>query len=655
MLKIYKISSFSAVDYAAEELRKYLRMMMPECGNIEVSYNPEAKDGFRLGLMQDFGLDVSDAEEPELDDILYINTGTDGGIIAGDNPRSVLLAVYEYLRQNGCRWLMPGVDGEFIPMQDIKAVKYRHKPTSRYRGWCNEGAEYQSDMYDAIEFVPKVGMNVFMMEFFKPVVYYRRYYNHDHNTVNRSPEPVSDNQILQWKKACESELSKRGLMFHDIGHGWTMQPFGINTDLGPTTKNNDATVTDEQRQYVAMVNGERKLWTDYPNHTQFCMSNPKARTIVAEYIAKYAEEHTNSDYIHVWLGDHHNNHCECEGCQKKTPSDWYVILLNEIDEALTRRNLNTRIVYIAYTETMWAPEVEKLKNPERFALLFAPISRLYSKSLKVTDENVKITPYVRNKNTLPTNFDELFAHFKNWTKDWHGANIAYEYHFWIRQINDVGGISHSRVINEDIKFYKSHNINGVIEDGSQRCFFPTGLAFYTYARTLYDVNLSLEEIAEEYFSCAFGEDWREFYNYLDKLGRAFGHDYFSGDRNRGTGKSDLYSPEQVPSLKTVREITKEGRKLIAEHYNSDFRVRTVSVRLLEFHALYAEMLSDALVEKAQGNDEAAAELVRKMRAEVGKYELQFERWYDQHMHFYRINAIEKLPTKIGEEDEIVIV
>ena len=598
MLKIYKISSFSAVDYAAEELRKYLRMMMPECGNIEVSYKPEAKDGFRLGLMQDFGLDVSDAEEPELDDILYINTDTDGGIIAGDNPRSVLLAVYEYLRQNGCRWLMPGVDGEFIPMQDIKAVKYRHKPSCRYRGWCNEGAEYQSDMYDAIEFVPKVGMNVFMMEFFKPVVYYRRYYNHDHNTVNRSPEPVSDNQILQWKKACESELSKRGLMFHDIGHGWTMQPFGINTDLGPTTKNNDATVTDEQRQYVAMVNGERKLWTDYPNHTQFCMSNPKARTIVAEYIAKYAEEHTNSDYIHVWLGDNHNNHCECEGCQKKTPSDWYVILLNEIDEALTKRNLNTRIVYIAYTETMWAPEVEKLKNPERFALLFAPISRLYSKSLKVTDENVKITPYVRNKNTLPTNFDELFAHFKNWTKDWHGANLAYEYHFWIRQINDVGGISQSRVINEDIKFYKSQNINGVIEDGSQRCFFPTGLAFYTYARTLYDVNLSLEEIAEEYFSCAFGEDWREFYDYLDKLGRAFGHDYFSGDRNRGTGKSDFYSPEQVPSLKTVREITKEGRKLIAEHYNSDFRVRTVSVRLLEFHALYAEMLSDALSDLA---------------------------------------------------------
>ena len=134
MLRIYKTSLHSAIDYAAEELRKYIRMMMPEDGNLEISYDPSAKDGFRLGLMQDFGLDTSDAADVELDDILYIDTDENGGIIAGDNPRSVLLSVYEYLRQNGCRWLFPGVDGEFIPVKSIEPVKYRHKPTSRYRG-----------------------------------------------------------------------------------------------------------------------------------------------------------------------------------------------------------------------------------------------------------------------------------------------------------------------------------------------------------------------------------------------------------------------------------------------------------------------------------------------------------------------------------------
>ena len=175
MLTINKMTSASPVDYAAEELKKYLRMMMPECGDVKIAYNPLAADGFRLGLMQDFGLDVSDAEDTELDDILYIDCDEMGGIIAGSNYRSVLLAVYEYLRQNGCRWLMPGVDGELIPMQDIKPVKYRHKATSRYRGFCNEGTEFQQCMLDAIDLAPKLGMNVFMLEFRVPSGYYTRY------------------------------------------------------------------------------------------------------------------------------------------------------------------------------------------------------------------------------------------------------------------------------------------------------------------------------------------------------------------------------------------------------------------------------------------------------------------------------------------------
>ncbi|MBE6643839.1 MAG: DUF4838 domain-containing protein [Ruminococcaceae bacterium] len=651
MLKISKTSSHSAVDYAAEELRKYLRMMMPECGNIEIKYDPCAKNGFRLGLMQDFGFDVSDAKEPDLDDILYIDTDTEGGIIAGDNPRSVLLSVYEYLRQNGCRWLMPGVDGEFIPMQDIKPVKYRHVPTSRYRGWCNEGFEYQTSMLEAIDFVAKLGMNVFMMEFFIPAIYYTRQYQHLQNEENRTPEPVSDAQILQWRRQCESEVAKRGLMYHDIGHGWTMQPFGIDTAKGKDTwEENEVAITPEQRQYIAMVNGERKLWIGIPNHTQFCMSNPKAREIIAEYVADYAEKNSHADYIHVWLADGRRNQCECAECVKKIPSDWYMMLLNKIDDALTARNLNTRIVYIAYAETIWAPEVERLNNPKRFAMLFAPSTRKYSEPLAITDENPPIIPYDRNKNMVYKRTNELFWHFKDWTREWTGANLSYEYHFWYHQSRDIGGISLAKIINKDIKFYCNNNIHGVIEDGSQRSFFPTGLAFYTYARTLYDCTLSFEEIAEDYFKTAFGDDWREFYNYLEKISNAFSHEFVSGNRNMGTGRSALYDPSMLDSIKSVKDIVAEGRKLIEKNYNSDCRIRTVSVRLLEFHAKFAEMFADCLAEKVVGNDEEAIALFEKMRVECGKYELQFEPWYDHGQFFEYTKGMIRAKTETGLPD-----
>ena len=101
MLYINKISSAEPIDFAALELKKYLRMMMPEGGDVKILFDPGARDGFRLGLMSDLGLDTSDAEDPSLDDLMYIDCNAIGGIIAGSNPRAVLLAVYEYLRQNG--------------------------------------------------------------------------------------------------------------------------------------------------------------------------------------------------------------------------------------------------------------------------------------------------------------------------------------------------------------------------------------------------------------------------------------------------------------------------------------------------------------------------------------------------------------------------
>ncbi|MBR7099430.1 MAG: hypothetical protein IKC59_08445, partial [Clostridia bacterium] len=144
MYSIKKITSSNVVDFAAEELKKYLRMMMPECGDISIAYAPAATDGFRLGLMEDFGLDTSEADDLFLDDILHVDVDGEGnGIIAGSNPRSVLLAVYRYLQENGCRWLYPGIDGEFIPMQDIVATKYHKMADCRFRGQCNEGAEFQ--------------------------------------------------------------------------------------------------------------------------------------------------------------------------------------------------------------------------------------------------------------------------------------------------------------------------------------------------------------------------------------------------------------------------------------------------------------------------------------------------------------------------------
>ena len=209
-MKIYVLRSNPTVWFAAEELKKYLRMMMPDAGDFFISEDPSAKDGFRLGLLEDFGL-PDEAEDPVLDDVIHVDAGADGGVLAGSNARSVLFAVYRFLRENGCRWLYPGVDGEYVPLRDVQAVKYHKLADHRFRGFCNEGAESQQCMLDTIDHCAKLELNVYMMEFNIPFTYYNKYYAHKNNETNRPPEPVSLDQVLQWKRQCETEIAKRGL------------------------------------------------------------------------------------------------------------------------------------------------------------------------------------------------------------------------------------------------------------------------------------------------------------------------------------------------------------------------------------------------------------------------------------------------------------
>ncbi|MBQ3074574.1 MAG: hypothetical protein IJC26_00770, partial [Clostridia bacterium] len=56
MFKIYKVRDDHVLDHAASELKKYIRMMMPDAGDPTISRNAEATDGFRLGLLEDFGI-----------------------------------------------------------------------------------------------------------------------------------------------------------------------------------------------------------------------------------------------------------------------------------------------------------------------------------------------------------------------------------------------------------------------------------------------------------------------------------------------------------------------------------------------------------------------------------------------------------------------
>ncbi|MBQ9116344.1 MAG: DUF4838 domain-containing protein [Clostridia bacterium] len=633
MYFINKVIADHVVDFAAEELKKYLRMMMPRCGEIAIQYAPNAESGFRLGTMDAFGLDTSDAEDTELDDIIYISTDTEGGIIAGSNPRSVLLAVYRYLTINGCRWLFPGIDGEIIPLKSIDAVNYRKKADCRYRGQCNEGAESQPLMMEAIDFTPKLGLNIFMLEFDNPRVYYDYYYNHKGNSTVREPEPVSPDEVLQWKRQCEAEIAKRGLQLHDMGHGWTAEPFGIDSSAGWRASTDPNMIPEENREFIAMINGKRELFHGVPLNTNFCMSNPKAREKVVKYIADYAALATNVDYLHVWLADATNNHCECENCRQKIPTDWYITMMNEIDAELTSRGLNTRIVFICYTDTTWAPQTVRIINPKRFSLLLAAITRNYTEAVDpiLDTDAVNLGEFQLNKNIYPKSVNEYIAHAKRWQEKCGTRTFVYEYHYWIPQYRDLGVLDASRMVYDDIRGYKANGCDGIVEDGSQRSFYPNGFSFFTYGSTLFDTDVDFDDLKADYFSHAYGDDWKDVVCFLNELGKLADFRYLNGKMSEDESKGAFYAPSLEPQFRKAIELANSFTSFVQAHKNMPRRAQTVAYRMLASYIDYCRGLLNVMSLKCVGRDAEAHKAFSDFLNDFGTRELEFERWYDQHM------------------------
>jgi hypothetical protein len=156
---------------------------------------------------------------------------------------------------------------------------------------------------------------------------------------------------------------------------------------------------------------------------------------------------------------------------------------------------------------------------------------------------------------------------------------------------------------------------------------------------MFDASLSADEIIEEYFSALFGEDWRKFHDYLLELAEAIPYNYTARRFTLNENISPYYNPDLVPTIKRTYEILERGRALIKEHYNSDFRVRTVAVRVLEAHTVYAEGLAKALEYKAVGNDERSKELFFELMDKMGKMEPRIERYFDFTQCYFGLQQI----------------
>ncbi len=623
VLNIYLSRENEILKYSGEELGKYVEKMATNkiCVKIcEKSYTESLKgNSICVGLFQDFDITSMGVENPELDDEVYIDISNGSGLIAGVNFRSVLLGVYRFLTEAGCMWVRPGKDGEFIPEKNIfdVSIKIREKASYRHRGICIEGANSYENIAEIIEWAPKAGFNSYFFQFREAYTFFERWYSHRNNPFKK-PEPFNIDMARGFLKKAEKEIKKRGLLYHAVGHGWTCEPFGIP---GLSWDKEEYDIGPEVEKYLAEVNGKRELWGGIPLNTNLCYSNPKVRNIIINDIADYLEKKPEVDILHFWLADGSNNQCECANCRKMIPSDFYVMMLNDLDELLTIRNINTKVVFLIYVDLLWAPETEKIKNPDRFILMFAPITRTYSVPFETEDDLPEPLPYKRNNLKFPSNVNENIALLKSWEKVFKGDSFDFDYHFMWDHYSDPGYFKIAELLSKDIKNLKKIGLNGYVSCQVQRAFFPTGLGMYVMGRTLWDSGLDFEKIAKKYFECAFGRDGKRCMEYMKGLSELFDPTYLRGER-------EIIDKDTAERFSGICTYVDEFKEIIESNINSKNPCHAASWKYLSYHADLCCLLAVTLEAKASGKPKKALALWKLVEKYAQEHEDQLQKVFD---------------------------
>lgn len=592
-------SAAGALAYAAEELQRCLQIMTGAPVNRAAGqqYQP-GTDGLWLGLFADFGL--RPASDHPLDDEIHLAVENGHGLIAGANPRSALMAVYRYLAALGCRWVRPGAEGEFIPPAEAAASVHLHEaPSYRHRTVCIEGAVSLENVLEMVDWLPKVGLAGYFMQFREGFTFFDRWYSHRSNPL-KTPQAFSVEQARQFTQQIEAELQKRGLVYHAIGHGWTCEAYGLPC-LGWDMESGRAW-PPEFLHDVAEVNGKRSVPWDIVSIAALCYSDPQVQARLANCVADYAAAHPQIDLLHVWLDDGFNNKCECARCRDHRPADDYIAILNQIDAGLAQRGLPHKVVFLAYVDMLWPPERERLANPARFFFMFAPISRTYRQVMRrpaeLPAELPALPPFERNHLQFPSDIPSLLAFLQGWQAAFQGDSFDFDYHFIFNGLYqlDPGLLKLARVVYEDVRELRKLGLNGMVSCQLQRVFFPTGLGMYSMARTLWDETLDFDFLAQDYFASAFGKDGGRAQAYLGRLGEALDLGWL-----KQMGPADEVSAGCRAALQIIRRFL----PVIRRNLQAPHACHARSWQYLYVHAQTTRRLAKILLAKAQGRPQQA--------------------------------------------------
>jgi hypothetical protein len=316
-------------------------------------------------------------------------------------------------------------------------------------------------------------------------------------------------------------------------------------------------------------------------------------------------------------------------------------MLNELDAKMTAAGVATKIVFLAYVDLLWPPETERIANPSRFLLMFAPITRSYSTSFPSAKRwTGELPPYVRNKLEFPRDPGLNIAFLEAWEKGFGGDGFDFDYHLMWDHYFDPGYYSMAKILHQDIEGLRAIGLGGLMSCQVQRAFFPTGLPMTVMGRTLWDREAWFDDLAADYFATSFGPRGEEARAYLEAISELFDPPILRGE---GTDQDRRRAARKLGRL---AGLIREAKPMIADGVALPDPAQARSWKLLKAHAEMCRLLARALQKKWTGDDEEARARGWKLVEWARRHERSLQTEFDVFEFLQVVGGLIGLP---GEE------
>ena len=450
--------------YAATELQKYLRKSFGRTPDIKRGV-PSA-GCFHL-VQRPF------PDNGKLFDRTMIKDRGDWLELAGENPISVLYAVYDFLKSClGIRFFAAGEAFEYVPQTVAFSLPngFQEKFGSAFeiRDFVN-----RTNSPDVLSFAVKNRINTIL-------------------------------GCGPWKDGSENCSYENARLIHSYGlkvrgpgHSWK---HFVPSNL----------LFKEHPEYFPMKDGRRQ-----PNGRTACFSNPEVREIFRDNLRVYLEDHPYWDIFAFWAEDLPDmQYCQCPECSKRSTTDWYLTLANEAAEVVAEVLPNATFEFIVYQGTNNPPQtVQKLYRDGENMLVnfcFGQTRDLF-------------TPFAERKHTN----DGLFEIYSNWRTflrnvGYKGKTMLMEY-YNLCEYPDTGPCGRAlmwplEVMQQDIQFYLRDGLNGLgAFTGFDRLAFPSPWKHWAWINLWTDPNLNLETLKTQFLQEYYEENAQAVCAYFQKL------------------------------------------------------------------------------------------------------------------------------------------